>query len=304
MRKLFFFIATMCCAVTINATEGALSGEFSVAANKKVVFAKGNLQATTTNLGAHWAWAFAANQWDMIGNATANNVINGSASVSANGTVDLFGWSTDATYYGIHNSTTNSTYSGDFVDWGSIIGEGWRTLSDNEWDYLFSYRTNANGLRGPATVNGIHGYILLPDSWVAPTGLSFQGNTNVWTTNQYTVSQWADMQTAGAVFLPAAGYRGVSVENESSNGLYWSSTQYSATKASYVYFGEDEAGVGNDFRCFGHSVRLVQDVEVHTAIYDVKSQESNVESQKVLHDGQLLIVRNGKTYTMQGAEVR
>lgn len=32
--------------------------------------------------------------------------------------------------------------------------------------------------------------------------------------------------------------------------------------------------------------------------------ESNVEGRKILRDGQLLIIRDGKTYNAQGAELR
>lgn len=61
--------------------EGAISGKFTINGNgDKVFFAKGNLQATTTDNGASWTWAFATNQWDYVGNAVANNAINGNGS--------------------------------------------------------------------------------------------------------------------------------------------------------------------------------------------------------------------------------
>ncbi len=44
---------------------GAINGQFSVSATKKVYFSKGNLQAT---YNTSWSWAFATNQWDYIGN--------------------------------------------------------------------------------------------------------------------------------------------------------------------------------------------------------------------------------------------
>ena len=157
--------AAFCSVVTINATEGALNGKFSVSADKQVVFSKGNLQATTADLGANWAWGFAEHQYDVIGAATANNTISGDKTVSSNGTIDLFGWSTATTYYGINNSTTSSDYSGDFVDWGATIGEGWYTLSKDEWVYLFLGRTDAAHLFGMGSVNGVNGTILLPDNW-------------------------------------------------------------------------------------------------------------------------------------------
>ena len=93
------------------APTGAINGKFTInASGNQVYFSQGNLQATTTDLGVNWTWAFATNQWDYIGYATANNSINGDGTVSTNGTVDLFGWVgasstwTDAAQYGISNS--------------------------------------------------------------------------------------------------------------------------------------------------------------------------------------------------------
>ena len=157
---------------------GALSGKFSVSAGKQVHFSQGNLQATYN--GSSWSWSFAANQWDYIGANAVNTKITGNKTVSENGTVDLFGWSTAVTYSGIHNSTTSSsTYSGNFVDWGTnAISNGgneanlWRTLTKDEWVYLFYGRTNAATLFGLGSVNGVNGTILLPDNWTLPTGAS------------------------------------------------------------------------------------------------------------------------------------
>ena len=113
MKKILLTLfAAVVCAASMGANvaiKGKLPGAFSVSATKQVWFSQGNLQATTSNYGASWTWFFAENQWDYIGNETANTAINGNGTVSTNGTVDLFGWSTAATYYGIHNSTSNST---------------------------------------------------------------------------------------------------------------------------------------------------------------------------------------------------
>ena len=99
--------------------EGALTGAFSINADgDKIAFSKGNLQATYG--GSDWTWAFAAHQYDVIGDAVANTAITGSGTVSANGTVDLFGWSTAATYYGINNTKVSGKHPGDFIDWGLI----------------------------------------------------------------------------------------------------------------------------------------------------------------------------------------
>ena len=94
-----------------------LAGAFSVGGNKVVYFSKANLQATTADNGSTWTWGFAENQWDYVGNSAANNAINGGGTVSTNGPVDLFAWSsTDNNYFGIHNSINEADYSGNFND--------------------------------------------------------------------------------------------------------------------------------------------------------------------------------------------
>ena len=257
--------------------EGALIGEFSVSASKKVHFSKGNLQATTTDLGVNWTWGFATNQWDYIGDAAANNAIIGNKAVSSNGTVDLFGWSTNATYYGINNGTDNNTYFGYFVDWGTAIGEGWYTLSTDEWVYLFCGRTDAAHLFSLGTVNGVSGTILLPDNWegdkftdtdngLEAIGFYYEnGSGTNFSFHTYTAEQWDAMENAGAVFLPAAGNRdGTEVYSVGFAGFYWSSTLFFvstpyAYNALYISFSSYDLYsqlYGN--RYAGLSVRLVR----------------------------------------------
>lgn len=286
--------------------EGAFTVDYS---GKVVYFSKGNLQATTTDLGAYWTWEFATNPWDYIGFATANTKISGNGTVSANGTVDLFGWSTAATYYGIHYSDSNNDYSGDFVDWGATMGANWRTLTKDEWHYLFYTRMNAWSLRSQGTVNGVHGYILLPDAWTTPSGLSFEGNSDNWTTNVYAGDDWTAMQNAGAVFLPAAGSRSYAVVSGVGNvGGYWSATTSDGTRAGYMEFGKDYEGTDSFYaRSQGRSVRLVSETAPTpgpaTAIDNTDDQESRIGYRKSIVNGQLLILRGGKCYTIQGQEV-
>ena len=268
-------------APTTPSDEGILSGEFSVSATEKVHFSKGNLQATYN--GSSWSWSFATNQWDYIGDAAANTAITGNGTVSTNGTVDLFGWSTAATYFGIHNSTDYSIYSGDFVDWGTnaITNGGneanaWRTLTKDEWVYLFYTRENAATLFGLGSVNGVNGTILLPDNWTLPAGASFTASTtqgladqgtyfsnssgNNFSHNTYTAEQWSVMESAGAVFLPAAGYRGgTGVYYVGSYGYYWSATPFVTNYAYYLDFGSSYLRPQYyGYRSSGRSVRLVR----------------------------------------------
>lgn len=270
-------------SVTTELIPGALSGLFSVnASNDLVYFSQGNLQATFD--GSSWSWAFATSQYDYVGDNTANTAIDENGSVSIFGTVDLFGWSTNKTYYGIHNSINNTPYADSvFVDWGqNAISNGgntanqWRTLSKDEWLYLFSSRnastvagiTNARNIK--AQVNNIHGVILFPDSYIHPAGITAPTYVNRldiqdgWDDNSYTTDQWMQMEEAGAVFLPAAGSRlGANVSNTNVWGFYWSSdyNNNATPKYSFAYQvdirpGTFAAAQSVEVR-YGKSVRLV-----------------------------------------------
>lgn len=275
MRKLFTFFAVLLCATTAwadVAVNGKLPGAFTINSDgDQVYFSQGNLLATTTDLGSSWTWSFAENQWDYIGNAAANTVINGNGTVSTNGTVDLFGWSTDATYYGIHNSKNND-YSGDFVDWGSnaITNGGntanaWRTLTKDELVYLFNTRSTASGIRyAKATINDIAGVIILPDDW--KTSYYALSNTNTvnaaFADNEITSTDWTNsLEANGAVFLPAAGYRLETDVNEVDiEGDYWSATPRNEDDAYYYFFYSGSFyPKGFSIRWSGFSVRLVSD---------------------------------------------
>ena len=317
MKKNFIFlIAALCCAGMISATEGALSGKFTInAAGDQIVFSQGNLQATTTDLGANWTWSFAANQWDIIGAAAANTAITGNGTVNANGTVDLFGWSTAATYYGIQYDYDNNSYAGDFVDWGNnaITNGGneankWRTLTNAELVYIFRTRANAANLYGQAVVNDIHGCILLPDG-ADPAALGFTATPNDWTTNQYSGDSWTTLADAGAVFLPCAGYRfkqmvvDIGLYGNGWYGNYSTATPIDEDIRSSMEIGENY--VAYDYtmnRCYGASVRLVQAAPGGTTALDNAAVDA--KAVKRIVDGKLLIERDGKAFNALGAEVK
>lgn len=253
-------------------------GTFSVSDSKQVTFSKGNLQYTqSTN-----TWSFASTQWEVIG---TDNVTGGSVSSdltygdSKEGTaladkVDLFGWSTSATNFGVSTSDNNNDYSGSFVDWGkNKIGNDapntWRTLTYDEWKYLLNTRPNASSLKGVAQVNGVNGLILLPDSWTCPSGVTFKsGFHNNYCVEYYaayqtfTAEQWSKLESAGAVFLPAAGDRyGSNVYVVQSYGNYWSATEDNSLYADYLYFHLGAADMDDYNRDCGRSVRLVKDLQ-------------------------------------------
>ncbi len=250
--------------------EGALPGMFTVGVvngeTVKVRFSQGNLQyQASTN-----TWRFAENQYDYVGADNSN--INATYS----GWIDLFGWGTGS------NPTLSSTNYSDydtFVDWGSnaisnggnASNSGWRTLSEIEWYYLFYTRENntnlgiANARYAKGKVNNINGVILFPEGYThptgvtAPTGINATDNTG-WNNNNYSSTDWAEMETAGAVFLPAAGDRmGTSAYDVGGAGNYWSSSISYLDYAVSAIFGSDYLyAVCSSFRYMGYSVRLVR----------------------------------------------
>ena len=265
-------------------------GVFSISATKKVTFSPGNLQYTqSTN-----TWSFASAQWEMIG---TDNVIGGSVTSnldngdSKEGTawadkVDLFGWSTATTNFGVSTSKSSSDYSGSFVDWGiNQIGNDapntWRTLTYDEWKYLLDTRPNASSLKGVAQVNGVNGLILLPDNWTCPSGITFKSgfhnnNSDVdgYAAYQtFTADQWSKMETAGAIFLPAAGYRdGSYVGFVQESGRYWSATESDIISdyAGSIYFYTCERLMLGSARFLGRSVRLVKDLSNFAKFESIK----------------------------------
>ena len=259
-------------SATFSATEAMIMPEQDVAADiyqgigvfsvgwKTVTFSPGNLQYHPANN----EWRFAPSQLDYIGNANEN------ISPTYNGWLDLFGWGTG------NNPTYSSTDYNDyqtFVDWGANqIGSDapntWRTLTSNGWDYLLNFRPNASSLKGVAQVNGVNGLILLPDNWTCPAGVTFKSGfhyevgVNYYAAYQtFTAAEWSKLESAGAVFLPAAGRRiGSDVYTVQKYGYYWSATEYNSDDADYLYSRSNDASMYYTFRYYSNSVRLVKDV--------------------------------------------
>ena len=245
---------------------------FSVSSTKQVYFSKGNLQYTqSTN-----TWSFASAQYAVIGtdNVSGGSVYsNPSSGDGKEGTalankVDLFGWSTSATNFGVSTSTNQETYYGSFVDWGTnVISDNapntWRTLTYKEWYYLLHTRTNADALCGVAQVNGVNGLVFLPDNWICPASITFKsGFYGVYAAYQtFTADQWAELEAAGAIFLPASGVRfGLHVLLVQLEGQYWSATEFNGNDVSFFYISSFEANMYSTTRTFGRSVRLVKDL--------------------------------------------
>ena len=260
-----------------------LPGAFSVSGTKVVYFSKGNLQATTADNGNTWTWGFAEKQYDVIGDAVANKAINGGGTVSSNGAVDLFGWSSNANnYYGIDNSMSVDDYSGNFQDWGAKMGSDWHALNGAQWEYLLLTRepgSLAGGTSNPrftrATIltdgtapsQDIFGLILFPDNFNDGgeyiDGVTWNGinsHSSYVSPTTCTTAGWATLESMGCVFLPAPGWRsGNEVTNAGAFGIYWSSTKYSEEDASCIYFSNTDVAAFHSYITTGASVRLVSE---------------------------------------------
>lgn len=299
----FLFIVIMLTIITnVSAQQGALNGLFSVSGTKQVRFSQGNLQyQPSTN-----TWRFADNQYEIIGND--NNYLSSMYS----GWVDLFGWGTSGyknrypynlyegfSSYDCRNNITNTNY-----DWGRYnkISNGgnkaglWRVLTFDEWQYMIDSRPNANLLRGVANVNGINGFILLPDHWTLPSGLKFcpsgaRYNDSFSDVNNYNSYEWSKMQAAGAVFLPCAGIYEDKYMRINQYGYYWTGTEKVATekRAHHFLINEYGGGTSRDLACFQVykiSVRLVQNAAYYQQPYtEQKIQQYKWEKDENLYYG-------------------
>ena len=258
---------------------------FSVSDTKKVHFSRGNLQYNA----AQNKWRFALRQYNMICSDNAN------ASETYDGWIDLFGWGTSgwsgsgANHYqpwemsedyegyivgGEYSNNLTDAYAD--ADWGvyNRISNGgnkagqWRTMTKVEWEYLLGDNAKRSGKWGFATINGVFkGLVVLPDEWTTPSSVTFtagrQTGDNAYSTNTYSHAEWEKMQAAGAIFLPADGYRtsGTDVAYVNNWGNYWTSTacddQFNA--CCYGFDRYNPMGTECSSRNFGMSVRLVAD---------------------------------------------
>ena len=275
---------------------------FSVSKSKKVQFSPGNLQYNAFTK----TWRFAPRQFIFVGyNAEDQDHVgalyyngdvydekgrkcsNTDISETYNGWVDLFGWGTGARP--TKTSQDHLDYK-TFIDWSgnkisfaisstqNITYEAntFRTLTSDEWRYLLDGRKDADKLYGFGCIGEVTGMIILPDgcSLKFTPGYDNTKGSN-YSRNSFsfrTIENWNAWEAAGAVFLPAAGYRkgtdvqGVYVLYDNDEGYYWSSTAESSWGAYSVAFN----GYGimalkfclyDGNICNGYSVRLVRDVK-------------------------------------------
>ena len=300
-KKVFFILALLLMTATGAWAQdgGTLNGKFTInASGDKVYFAQGNLQAVCTSADGNAAtpetftWRFAEHQWDYIGGTyqdngewagtpTSNNLIDGNGSVSAAGTVDLFSWVgasstlTGTAAYGLTNAwvggtdgTGNNANDKLKSDWGNLFGDGWFTLSGDEWAYLLNTRSTTSGVRfAKAYVNSVAGIIVLPDDW--STSYYALNSTNTasvgFDANVISSADWtSSLEAHDAVFLPIAGLRSWgSIWNIGGQGFYWTSTSAAdvncACALTFHATAVEPQWSDGVYRGYGMSVRLVKD---------------------------------------------
>lgn len=273
---------------------GMLPGEFSIASGSKVRFSKGNLQyqasenkwqfaanqydyigsdnASISSTYSGWIDLFgwgATGYWDDR-SATSGTppapkyqknyqaYSTSKSDISYGGGINNYGYGPDydvSTKYNLsveHRSDWgyNAIYAGD------NLTSGWRTLTNDEWGYLFGNSTERNGkYKCGVTVCGkTNCVVVAPDQCL--NGYTFDK-----TITSYTSDEWETAEAAGLVCLPAAGYREVTALSEvGSNGYYWSSTCQYAYMAFRFTLSSSAVSCGNEYRYYGYSVRLVKDV--------------------------------------------
>ena len=318
---------------TIGEETDPVEGEFSVSATKKVQFAKGNLRYEGDTEGYEAEWSMAKQQYEVLGEA---NIDAGAYESTPAYLKDLLCWSTTNNYYGVSNyywrddDVAAQYFQGDFVDWGenpaliANLGEGWSTLSKDEWTYLLTERENAAKLQSFATISylkgeeeykenkesvSVKGLILLPDDWT--------GDAPVAT---YTAETWKTLEAAGAVFLPVTGhlwsyddggYTKTVINGIDVIGNYWTSTpagdksDYYAFAARFNLNDSELTPNAETERRLGCAIRLVKTITPKQelqddwiiAIDDLDCTDSDQMPTLIVKDGETTL-QEGVDYTV------
>lgn len=300
-KTLFLLTSALVCIVfagcgreefTHEGSDDVPQHSFSVADGHQVLFSPGNLQFCTT--GSHTTaegtacgtFRFAEHQYDYLGQA------NALVSDTNTGWIDLLTWGSSGWHvspcsekdgdYDIESLCGDEAYA----DWGvyNAIGNDapgtWRTLTRDEWDYLVNHRAAStvdgtdSARYAEATVCGVKGLILFPDRFERPASIDTIVNINrnsftlSFSDNTYTAEQWTQLEDAGAVFLPASGFRGGTwLSTIGEGGSYWASTCNTDRQAYALLFIDGVVNASAECtyekdRGYGRSVRLVKDVRL------------------------------------------
>lgn len=249
---------------------------FSVSATKKVFFTKGNLYWDKSSA----SYKMESNQYDYRNfNSKTDDkaVINGVQTITPANTVGSLFWvantdGTNAPYNDSFNtsvtySTSNYLFTNASADTPNasfiVAGETgkYRTLSDSEWSYLLNTRSGNKFAK--AKYKNVNGLLIFPDNYSGTTSGSgiatVNGSTDAYPSGNITDAVWTELENAGAVFLPATGYRDGGQIKQPESGLYWASTFGSSPQAKNLFFSASSLSIGTGNRNFARAIRLVYD---------------------------------------------
>ena len=288
-NNMFYSMGVAISMTDATTPTGATNGLFTInSSGDQVWFSQGNLNYSnyyTNKLRFFESPTFMVLDWQ--------NNIDYSSHYTSTGSFEHFGWGTSGYNHGAvcyqpwSTSTTNSDYyaygeaglnlydGNGQADWGyNAIGNGdnqeglWRTPTYSDWQYMIYNRSTPSGIRYAKAMfynSNLKGLILLPDDW--STSVYPLKNTNypfaTFNSNVITSEEWLAMKDAGAVFLPATGYRDGNMINDCYTvGAYWTASYDNDDRAFHFEFSSSNVALNNRYqRHCGLSVRLVRDAD-------------------------------------------
>lgn len=272
------YSVTLASDLTVKAVfdiYGALPGVFTVEkddqgnSTKAVRFSNGNLYRDSSS-----EYFFESKQYEFSSSWNNNHVSH-------------FYWSKYISYaeslsYEETKTSTDDVFFTNDVDFkvGNAHAGAYKTLSKDEWEHLITHRSastigeiaNARYAKATIEVNestSVTGLILFPDVFAVPEGVNTPTGINAqnagYNTNTYSVDEWEKLESAGAVFLPAAGQRqSSSVSTVGDFGKYWSSSP-NEKNADVAFSLSFNSGIvspnGSSQRSYAYCVRLVTEVK-------------------------------------------
>lgn len=178
----------------------------------QVRFSKGNLWYGKVGGATEATWNFETNQYDSTpasdGSWNSDHIShfywNKDASLACAESNNETGASDSDNFF---TNSDETTAKADFTVNGQT--NVWRTLSHDEWKYLFEHHTYKY-----VSVNGKHGIVIAPDG--------FSGTI----ADSYSITDWATAESNGFVFLPNTGFRnnGTGISETDKSCFYWTST--------------------------------------------------------------------------------
>lgn len=293
MKRILLFSVALMATATMFATEGALTGKFSVAPGRQVYFSQGLLQFNAAQ-GQHkcadgskqnGTWRFAPDQLSAIGEANTN------VAEDYDGWIDLFGWGASGyngrfpwiyTWQRLSDvPTTDNPAMYDYGTYNAISNGGnkpglWRCLTNAEWEYLLEKRLGARDMQQTVQIGEIVGLVILPDvKSLKEYNAFFQrvGEEEPEIPKTMSLEQWKKYEANGAVFIPVSGLMRLREEGWKYDGGWdggaWSAPYNAASgnaEMGMCYFSKDHIGDQADVydydRVKAHgAVRLVKNVK-------------------------------------------